>query len=55
MGQRSKAVLISVLIAGLLLGALLIAGYFLKSRQEQTKGLRLVSVTLCASKMTELN
>ncbi|KAI7808161.1 uncharacterized protein si:ch211-286o17.1 [Triplophysa rosa] len=39
--QRSKAVFISVLIAGLLLAALLIAGYLLKSRQEQTKGLRL--------------
>ncbi|XP_056606756.1 uncharacterized protein si:ch211-286o17.1 [Triplophysa dalaica] len=40
-GQRTKAVFISVLIAGLILAALLIAGYLLKSRQEQTKGLRL--------------
>ncbi|XP_065135789.2 uncharacterized protein [Paramisgurnus dabryanus] len=39
--QRSKDVFVSVLIAGLLLAALLIAGYFLKTRQEEPKGLRL--------------
>ncbi|RXN35866.1 hematopoietic progenitor cell antigen CD34 [Labeo rohita] len=41
MGQRSKIVLISLLITGLLLAALLIAGYLLKINREQSKGLRL--------------
>ncbi|KAK2889505.1 hypothetical protein Q8A67_014880 [Cirrhinus molitorella] len=41
MGQRSKIVLISLLITGLLLAALLIAGYFLKTNRAQSKGLRL--------------
>ncbi|XP_073708189.1 uncharacterized protein [Garra rufa] len=40
-GQRSKIVLISLLITGLLLAALLIAGYFLKTNRAQSKGLRL--------------
>ncbi|KAF4112499.1 uncharacterized protein si:ch211-286o17.1 isoform X1 [Onychostoma macrolepis] len=41
MGQRSKIVLISLLITGLLLAALLIAGYLLKINRGQSKGLRL--------------
>ncbi|KAL0191584.1 hypothetical protein M9458_014282, partial [Cirrhinus mrigala] len=39
--SRSKIVLISLLITGLLLAALLIAGYLLKTNREQSKGLRL--------------
>uniref|UniRef100_A0A672R8Y5 Si:ch211-286o17.1 n=1 Tax=Sinocyclocheilus grahami TaxID=75366 RepID=A0A672R8Y5_SINGR len=41
MGQHSKIVLISLLITGLLLAALLIAGYLLKTNRGQSKGLRL--------------
>uniref|UniRef100_A0A8C1K6Y5 Si:ch211-286o17.1 n=1 Tax=Cyprinus carpio TaxID=7962 RepID=A0A8C1K6Y5_CYPCA len=41
MGKRSKIVLISLLITGLLLAALLIAGYLLKTNRGQSKELRL--------------
>ncbi|XP_059426553.1 uncharacterized protein LOC132160858 [Carassius carassius] len=41
LGHRSKIVLISLLITGLLLAALLIAGYLLKTNRGQSKGLRL--------------
>ncbi|XP_043098833.1 uncharacterized protein si:ch211-286o17.1 isoform X2 [Puntigrus tetrazona] len=41
MGQSSKIVLISLLITGLLLAALLIVGYLLKTNRGQSKGLRL--------------
>ncbi|XP_051997241.1 uncharacterized protein LOC127654204 [Xyrauchen texanus] len=41
LGQRSKMVLISMLICGLLLAALLIAGCILKTHQGHSKGLRL--------------
>ncbi|XP_051569206.1 hematopoietic progenitor cell antigen CD34-like [Myxocyprinus asiaticus] len=41
MGQRSKMVLISMLICGLLLAALLISGYLLKTHRGHSKGLRL--------------
>ncbi|XP_028853195.1 hematopoietic progenitor cell antigen CD34 [Denticeps clupeoides] len=41
-GSHSKTVLISLLLVGLVLAALLIAGYYLKvHRSQQTKGLRL--------------
>ncbi|XP_066521773.1 uncharacterized protein si:ch211-286o17.1 [Hoplias malabaricus] len=40
-GKHSRTVLISILVAGLLLAAVLIAAYVLKTHQKQTKGVRL--------------
>lgn len=44
-GKSSKLVLVSVLLAGLLLAALLVAGYYLKTHRKNSKGVRLVSTT----------
>lgn len=43
-GKKSKLVLVSVLLAGLLLAALLTAGYYLKTHRKNSKGVRLVSL-----------
>uniref|UniRef100_A0A8C6V3R6 Si:ch211-286o17.1 n=1 Tax=Neogobius melanostomus TaxID=47308 RepID=A0A8C6V3R6_9GOBI len=40
-GKSSKLVLVSVLLAGLLLAALLVAGYYLKTHRKNSKGVRL--------------
>ncbi|KAK7916723.1 hypothetical protein WMY93_012484 [Mugilogobius chulae] len=40
-GKSSKLVLVSVLLAGLVLAALLVAGYYLKTHRKNSKGVRL--------------
>lgn len=40
-GKSSKLVLVTVLLAGLLLAALLVAGYYLKTHRKNSKGVRL--------------
>ncbi|XP_016367732.1 uncharacterized protein LOC107708101 isoform X2 [Sinocyclocheilus rhinocerous] len=55
MGQHSKIVLISLLITGLLLAALLIAGYLLKTNQGQSKGLRLAEDSFQVDEETQGN
>ncbi|XP_061584432.1 hematopoietic progenitor cell antigen CD34 [Cololabis saira] len=40
-GKRSKLVLVSVLLAGLVLASLLVAGYCLKTHRKTSKGVRL--------------
>ena len=41
--KGSKMVLVSLLISGLLLAALLVAGYYFKTHRKSSKGVRLVS------------
>uniref|UniRef100_A0A672Q211 Uncharacterized LOC107569292 n=1 Tax=Sinocyclocheilus grahami TaxID=75366 RepID=A0A672Q211_SINGR len=55
MGQHSKIVLISLLITGLLLAALLIAGYLLKTNRGQSKGLRLAEDSFQVDEETQGN
>lgn len=42
--KNSKLVLVSLLVTGLLLAALLVAGYYFKTHRKNSKGVRLVSI-----------